>query len=166
MSAISAARDRFTALAITSFGLTGDTVMDVGAAEKIDWRQLMSQVEAGTASSGIVPPYAVLIFGPAIPFDGALPSRTYQMECHGVFITSTRTGSTAKTQSEVRTEIEDALIAFQSALLGDTNGALQTWESEVNCDQSNPANAYYMEFAVPLYAGILRANIICGTVAP
>jgi hypothetical protein len=162
-SVLSAARDRVAALAVTAFSITGNNrLFDVATAEKLDWRQLMQRVEQDATAAGIAPPYAVLAYAPARQVDSSLRSVTYEQMIHVLYVGSLRNGSTTKTSMALRTEIEDALISLQNSILTDTNGAIQSWDSEIDCDEGNAPNSYYMTTGTMLYAGILRMNLMVG----
>lgn len=162
-SVLSAARDRVAALAVTAFSITGNTrLFDVATAEKLDWRQLMQRVEQNAAAEGIAPPYGVLAYSPARQVDSSLRSVTYEQQIHILYVGSLRNGSTTKTSMALRTEIEDALLSLQNAILTDTAGSIQSWDCEIDCDEGNAPNSYYMATGTALYAGILRMTLMLG----
>jgi hypothetical protein len=159
---IQAARDQIASLTRTAFGLSGGTLMDVATAERVNWRKLMEQVEQDATASGITPPYGVLIFGPAKRADLALNALSRDMEIRALFVASLRDGASTKAAGEVREEIEDKLIALETAILADSSGTLQCWDTEIDLDALSPANQYYMDFNLPLYAGYLTSRIMVG----
>jgi len=159
-SYLSEARTRLAVHATSAFGLASGTLFSVEVAERVDWRGLMAAKERDASASGITPPYGVLVFGPAVPSDGPLTRDCHTMEVHGIFCASTRnTDGTAKDPFTLRTNIEDALLALKTAVYADSSGYIQCWEYTPDLDQANPANRYYMEFNLPMYAGIVRMNI-------
>lgn len=162
-SFISAARDRIAALCVTSFAPAGNNrLIDVATAEKIDWRQLMERVEQDASANGLAPPYTVLAYGPAVEADASLKSTSYEMQVHVLYVVSLANGATTKTASEVRTEIEDKLLGLQSSVYTDSSGSIQCWDSEIDCDSGNGPNSYYLTTGTPLYAGVLRLNLLIG----
>ena len=166
-SYLSNARDRIAEIAVSTLGLSGvNKIFDIATAEKVDWRGLMARIERDATAEGLTPPYCVIVFGPAMPTDLGLSNRARAMEVHVIYISDLRSGSTSLSMAEVRTNIEDKLVAYEAALLTDADGTIQTWDISTDLDSSNPANDYYQTFGVPLYAGILRAQIICGLATP
>jgi len=162
-SVLSAARDRVAALAVTAFGISGNNrLMDVAVAAKTDWRDLMERVEKNASAVGIAPPYAVMAFAPAQQVDGALRSTTFDQIFHILYVASLRNGSTAIPVFTVRTTIEDELLQLQQAVFNDTSGSIQCWDCQIDLDENNPANNYYGQFQIPLYAGILTMTIQTG----
>jgi hypothetical protein len=159
---IQAARDKLAALTRTAFGLGSGTLMDVMTAERVNWRKLMDQVEKDATAEGIEPPYGVLAFSPARRTDLALNSISRTFDVRAIYVASMRDGSAQKTAAEAREEIEDALIALETAIYGLSTGELQAWDATIDLDHSNPPNAYYAKFNLPLYAGILHVPVMVG----
>lgn len=163
---IQEARDRLAELTVTAFGLGGnERLFDIQVAAKIDWRSLMQKVEENSSATGLIPPYGVLAYGPARTEGGALNSQTMMLDITVVCVEALKSGGTARTSSETRTLIEDSLLLLRTNIFAETtaNAKFQAWDAVIDTDQDNPANSYYLQYKLPLYAGIMTMPIMVGT---
>lgn len=159
MSIVSDLRDYIYGEVDTAFGV--EQIVDVGVAERVNIRFLLQQWEEG-GTPGIELPYAVCVWGPDRRIEGG-PVNGYTLEktIEVFYVMSIRSGSDAKTSEEIYSEIEDKCLLLSKNLFN--SGSYNVADvPEIDISNRNPANAYFLQGNMPLYAGSVSARVLIG----
>lgn len=143
----------------TAFGVA--QVIDVGVAERVNIRFLLQQWEEG-GTPGLELPYAVCVWGQDRRIDGGpVNGFTFERTIEVFYVMSIRDGSDAKTSEEIYSEIEDKCLLLSKNLFNSQSYNVAD-VPEIDTSNRNPANAYFLQNNMPLYAGSVMARILIG----